>query len=352
MNRFLAVIIAALLLCGALASCGEAEVEDEVYIPIRTGNQVNYETVGAYVGTLLEKVSLVGTVTTPYSIDLSFTHLGGKIKELNVRQDMEVKAGEVIAVLDDTELEEEIVIQKIKLDSASSTYETLKKKGTAKEIEFARIDYEIEQMKYDNLVEQRDYLTIYAPFDGRITSMRNFRAGSRISQNQHLCTISDSSRVCLAAADYGNQLSNVSFGTCVEIEQGAIASTTGRVVDTIITEGVSYGGMGDWGGMGNGGGRGETYDVTSYIIQCDDEVEFSELGGITVTFTTLRREGAVIVPTNAIFEATDAANNTSSFVNVLMNGIKVQTPVTVGIVSGDRAEILSGLDGHETLILR
>ena len=352
MKKLLSVITAAMIFCVLLVSCGEVSVDDEVYIPIRTGNKVNYNTAHAIKGTILEQVTLDGSVTTPYTVDLSFTQMGGKIVELNIRQDFEVKEGDVIAVLDSTELEDEIVIQKLKLDSAQATYDNLRAQGANKnDIEFAKIDLDIEQYEYDVLVEKREFLVLRAPFDGRITSVNNYRVGSSINQYAALCTISDSSKVCLTARDSRGLLTNVAFGTRVDIAQGAISSTTGRVVDTITTE---AGGWGNGFGFGFGfdfGGGDMPSEVTTYVIQCDEEIEFLDIGGIEVTFTTLRRDDAIIVPADAIYEATDAGNVTSSYVNVLMNGIKVQTPVTVGIISGEKAEILNGLDGSETLIL-
>lgn len=350
MKKLFTIITAAALSAALLTSCGEVSAEDEIFIPIRVGNTVNYETARAVVGTILEQVTLDGFVTTPYTMDLAFTHMGGKIVELNVRQDMEVEEGDVIAVLSDESLEEDIQVQKIKLDSAQSVYDNLRAQHASEDdIEFARIDLEIEQFNYDTLVGKRDFLTLKAPFSGRITSMGNYRVGSTINVNSTLCTISDSSKVALTVSDRNAQLHDVSFGTRVDIKQGALAATTGRVVDMITEEnrwGALFGGNG-WGG----GNNNAPSEIMNYVIQCDDEIEFSELGGIEVTFTTFRRDDAVIVPSEAVFESTDSSNTTSNYVNVLMKGIKVETPVTVGVTSGGRTEILSGLDGGETLIL-
>ncbi len=346
MKRLFLLMTAAAMAASLLTSCGKASADEEIYIPpIRVGNTVNYNTARVHVGTILEQVTLDGIVTTPYTMDLSFTGMGGKIAELNIHQDMEVEKGDVLAVLSSESLEEDIQVQQIKLDSARSVYENLQAKHADKnEIEFARIDYMIEQFNYDSLVQKREFLTLRAPFNGRITSVGNYRVGSSINKYSTLCTISDSSKVCLTVSDYGNRLSDVSFGTRVDVTQGAIASTSGKVVDT-ITEEIGWGG---WGGLGGGDAPSE---MTRYVIQCDDEIEFSELGGIEVTFTTFRRDDAVIVPEEAVFEATDSSNTASNYVNVLIKGIKVQTPVTVGVTSNGKTEILSGLEGSETLIL-
>lgn len=347
MKKLLSISLAIIMLALMLTSCGNTSDDSDIFIPIRTGSAINYETVHAGIGTLKEQVTLDGSFTTPYRTELMFTHIGGTIATIEVHQDQEVNEGDIIATLRDDELEEELKVQQIKLDSARSTYETLQAQhASADDIEFARIAYDLEQMEYDNLAEMREFLILRAPFSGRITSLGNYNVGSYINRYATFCTISDSSKVRLTVGDYRGQLSNISFGTKVIIDQGTLAHTTGKVVDTVTTEIYV---------RNEGFGGGMMMTVTSYIIQPDDEsIEFLDLGGIQVTFTTLRRDDAIIVPVEAIFEATDDITNlTGNFVNVLVDGIKIQTAVTVGIITSDgRAEIISGLDGTETLILR
>ena len=128
MKRILIVALALTLCLSAFCGCSKKENTDgEIYIPIRKGNQVNYNTVHAYKGTILEQVVLDAQFTTPYSTDLSFTMMEGTIAQLNVHEDMDVKAGDVIATLDTEELEDDITVQKLKLDSAKSTYDCKRK---------------------------------------------------------------------------------------------------------------------------------------------------------------------------------------------------------------------------------
>ena len=343
MKKFLTAALAASLALTMFTACGKEEAEGDIYIPVRTGNSVNYDTVRASVGTILEQATLEGRITNPYSVNLSFMRVGGKISAINVREDYEVTEGEVIAVIDGTDLESEINIQKIRLDSAQSTYDTLvSTHADSDEIEFAKIELDIEQIKYDELIEKRGFLELKAPFDGRITSVGDVRVGSTVDKFDRICTISDSSKTRLTVTDYENRLSDIVFGTRVEIAQGTLASTTGKVVDTLTS---------DWRDR-----DGNRITVNTYVIQCDEDIEFLDLGGIEVTFTTLRRDDAVIVPSEAVYEATevfsdDSTGLSNNYVNVLINGIKVQTPVNVGVSSNGKTEILDGLEGTETLIL-
>lgn len=341
MKRILIVMTVLALCLSAFCGCSKKENTDgEIYIPIRKGNQVNYNTVHAYRGTILEQEVLEAAFTTPYYTDLSFTMMEGTIAVLNVHEEMDVKEGDIIAALDSEQLEDDITVQKLKLDSAKSTYEVLQKKGTKEEIAFAKIDMDIEQAKYDELCEKRDYLTIKAPYDGKITYVGRYNSGSKIAKNATLCTIVDTSRICLAAMDNG-RLGDIGFGAKVEISQGALVATTGTVVDVVQEEFT-----GNFGNFGGFGGGNQTYTANRIVIKPDEDVKFEDFGSIQVTFTTLRRDDTVIVPSNAVFEF-----GNGYAVNVLVNGVKIQTTVSVGIVSGDRTEIVSGLDGTETLVV-
>ncbi len=325
-----------LVLCLTLftACKDEDKVAQEIYVPIRTGNSINYETVVAYKGSITERVTLAAEIGYPYSVDLAFTLTGGTIKHIDLRDGMKVKEGDVLCTLKDEALEEEIVIQKLKLDSAKNTYEVLvNKKASEEEIAFAKIDLDVEQFEYDTLINKRERLVLKAPFDGEITYVGNVWSGASIRQNQTICTIVDTSRSCLTAADFRGLLKNVEFGTKVEINQGALATTTGKVVDFRTT--TSRWGFGD-----------EAVTVPQYVIQCDEEVEFSDMGGIEVTFTTLRRDEAIIVPSDAVYETDEGY-----YVNVLIDGVKIQVTVTIGVISGDRTEVLTGLEGGEKIIV-
>lgn len=337
MKRIFLYFMLFTMLLTLFASCGKGDsVDGEIYIPDVIANTANYNTATPKKGTILEQVVLDASFENPYRTDLSFTMTGGTIDQFNVRNDMDVKEGDIIATLKSDDLEEQIKIQKMKLDSAQSTYDILSKQGGGNEASFAKIDLDIEQAKYDDLVHRREFLVLKAPFDGRITNCGNYRSGASVRQNATVCTLIDTTRACISAVDTVG-LENISFGAKVDIAQGAIANTTGKVVD-VVTE--------EYSGFGGFGGGNRSFTVKKYIVKADEEVKFENFGTIQVTFTTLRRDDAIIVPSSAVYEFGDGYA-----VNLLIDGVKIQTSVTVGIVSGDQTEILTGLDGTETLII-
>ena len=71
------------------------------------------------------------------------------------------------------------------------------------------------------------------------------------------------------------------------------------------------------------------------------------LSGVSVKLTaiTAKSDDAVLIPVSSVYY-----DNGNAFVYVEKDGVVVTTPVTVGIISGDTAEILEGLDTSSKLI--
>ena len=82
------------------------------------------------------------------------------------------------------------------------------------------------------------------------------------------------------------------------------------------------------------------------VISVPDDVEFLDFGDLECHFTVSKHDDVVIVPSDAI-----KTINERNFVNVLMNGMKVEIDVEVGLSSGNETEIISGLSGGEQIIL-
>ena len=123
-----------------------------------------------------------------------------------------------------------------------------------------------------------------------------------------------------------NMLNNVNFGTRVELSQAATTGE-GMVADIIRNE--------------NG-----DYSSYYYVIRPDEGTEFFDFGAVKVSFNVYSRQDVVVVPSEAIKKVGDR-----QFVNLLIDGVKVEQDVETGIVDGSKTEITGGLVGGEELIL-
>lgn len=309
--------------CAFLTACKGNE-DETLILPIYDAAEPNYSTVEAYVGTISEYKRVSGNFSTPYSQAAAFTAVGGYLESLHVRAEMTVNQGDIIAVLRDSDLEDRISEQKLRLDSAKNTLDTLKANdGDGDEIAYAEIDYEIEQIAYNSLVEKREELTLYAPISGKVSWVSNINIGDYVNTGNTICMINDTSREYIVCSS--EYIGSQSFGTNVTIKQGAIAECTGTVIDMVSSR----------------------YGSDLIVISAETEdAGFMDFGDFEVYFTANRHENTVIIPAGAVKTLGER-----TFVNVLLNGMKVEVDVETGLSSGNEIEVISGLSGGEQIII-
>jgi hypothetical protein len=134
------------------------------------------------------------------------------------------------------------------------------------------------------------------------------------------------SQKCLVADVFDNALENVNFGTKLTLTQD-LAESTGKVIDIIYS---------DSGGM-------TTY---SYVISVDNDTAFDSYQKVSCCFDVYSKVDTVTVPSDAVKQTNDRA-----YVNLLIDGTKIEQDVEIGIVDDDKTEILSGLSGGEEVII-
>ena len=171
---------------------------------------------------------------------------------------------------------------------------------------------------------------VYAPCDGQFDLAdrqgQELTAFMPVNKGEVLGYTSDKSQKALCVSVFDNALTNVNFGTAVQIVQGA--NTMGGTVTDII-----YNESGD-------------FSAYIYVITPDEENDMLDLGGIEVVFDVYSRLDTVIVPQKAV-KKLDGRN----YVNLLVDGVKIEQDVELGIEDNDNVEILSGLSGGEEIIL-
>lgn len=328
----LLILFAAVLTATAFSSCGKSGEKEEITVPILETKDVTYKTERAEVSDISEKYYQKGSYGYPYYEFVSFK-ASGQIETLNVETDTEVKKGDLLCALNTDELQEQIEEKEVYLKQAEKTLETLRTNGgSADEIKFAQIDLEIQQLEYDHLVSSLDDYNVYAPCDGVFNIMtgddrrQELNVYSYVNKGQIFGFAADRSQEYLCCEIYDNPLNNVNFGTKVLLEQGA-NSCGGTVTDIIRNE------------------NGE-YSTYIYVITPDEDGELFDFGEIQVCFDVYSRLDTVVVSKKAVKTIGER-----TFVNLLIDGVKVEQDVELGIEDGERVEILSGLTGGEELIL-
>jgi triacylglycerol esterase/lipase EstA (alpha/beta hydrolase family) len=197
----------------------------------------------------------------------------------------------------------------------------------ANEIQLAEYDLEIEQLKYDHIKESLDDYNVYAPCDGELKLNQNgqLNINSPVYKGMVIGYTIDKTQKYLCASIHNTALNNVNFGTLVTLQQGA-NSATGMVTDIIYVENGDY----------------STYN---YVIT-PDENDFLDSEPISVIFDVYSREDTVVIPAEAVKTLSDR-----TYVNLLVDGVKIEQDIELGIENGDSVEVISGLSGDEEIIL-
>ena len=309
--RFIALISAAAM-CFGLCACGKSEKKDEIAVPILETKDITYKTVKAEIGDISQEYHQEGVYDYPYSETVTFK-ASGQIKSIDVESPCDVKKGDLLCTLYSDDVDEQIEEEEIRLNQAKQTVATLQANGA---------DY--------SLVASLEDYKVYAPCDGQFDLAdrqgQELTAFMPVNKGEVLGYTSDKSQKALCVSVFDNALTNVNFGTAVQIVQGA--NTMGGTVTDII-----YNESGD-------------FSAYVYVITPDEENDMLDLGGIEVVFDVYSRLDTVIVPQKAV-KKLDGRN----YVNLLVDGVKIEQDVELGIEDNDNVEILSGLSGGEEIIL-
>lgn len=318
----------------AMSGCNDKEKSDQIKLPILDEGKIEFNTVKAEIGTISETYTLDGSFENPYIVSVA-AGVGGKIESVNLKNGASVKEGDVLLTIVSEDVDKQINDQQIRLDSVKQTYQTLSATSgiSAAELESAKIDIDIEQNAMDKLLKDKEKYSVKASASGVISTLSgsesDYVTGSVISQGEIVCKITPSSgNVLCARTNDKNSLRDVNFGTSATITHLNETVGTGIVSDIIYVD--------------NG-----DYSNYCYVIKVDDKYgDISYYEKPKVTFNTYTKENVVLVPTDAVRNISN-----EQYVDVLIDGVKVQTAVETGISDELKTEIVSGLTGTEDIIV-
>ncbi|MCR5021224.1 RND transporter [Ruminococcus sp.] len=310
--------------------CGKKKSQDEIAVPMLETRSVTYKTVNAEIRDISQKYEQPGSYGYPYSKKVKFT-VSGQIKSIDVEAPCEVKKGQLLCTLYTDDVLEEIEKEQIRLDQVKSTVDTLyQNNADADQITMAQYDVQIEQMRFDRLKGSLDDYSVYAPCDGEFTieqpGWNPYNVNSRVNEGAVFGYATDKDERYLCVEVFDNKLSNVNFGTAVKLQQGANVSG-GTVTDIVFKD------SGD-------------YSKYTYVITPDDPDELLDFGDITVVFDIYSRLDSVVIPKKAVKEL-----GGRNFVYLLIDGVKVEQDVELGIEDNGDVEVISGLSGDEQIIV-
>lgn len=252
-----------------------------------------------------------------------YTDVSGYFKEYAVELLSEVKAGDVIAVLDSGTLDKQFrdqtiqyEIAKLKYEKARLEYESSGKNENA--MLSAKLDFEYEEVQYQELLNQYDALELKAEIDGVVTKMPA-DPGDFMTSKSAVFEITDESEIFISFDS--SEASGLRLGDVLEIN---VRNSTEVIPAEII-------------------------QITgTEVVMIPERIHdsFNKTGTLVyVNILEDMRLGALVIDEDSVI--TEAGRN---YVFVIENGIKSERDVKLGISDSGLVEVLFGLEEGELVV--
>ena len=397
-SRLVPVIVPLLL-----SSCFLLPQEEEILAPpLAEPPQISYRTEAVSRGSLQDTIRAFGSFVSGSQSDLFFDRRGGRLKTMHVSIGDEVAAGQLIADLYTDNIEAEIAQgeldlrraelaldraldengdrftlefaradrdlaamrleqlredlaeelelaevtgagseqvrdlrrriaeQEVVLRKAELSLERIRARETPVSVELARIDVEAARIRLDRLREELDATRLYAPISGRVTWIsRQAEEGEVVQAFQRIVRIADPTD--LVFEYQGREANEFSVGMECTLSVGE-AEYPGSVILTPTS--VPF-------------DQREEFEDTVHIRPAGAVAEARLGTNATARLILAEREDVLVLPKRAV-----QRYSTRRYVHVLVNGVRVERDVEVGLETATEVEIVRGLEEGEEVVLR
>ena len=318
--------IAAVVLI-ALCGCGEKKkTAAELTVRVKV-QQIQAETVNGEQG-------FSGTIEESSGTSLSFA-VTGTIKKIHVSAGQMVAAGQLIAELDPTTLQNAYTIAKTSLEQAQDTYNRMKElhdAGSLPEMQWISIENQLKSAMASEAMSRKSLndTKLYAPFSGYIAS-RDGEIGQNTIPGSPIVKLVNIGSVKVKISVPENEVQRIAKGSSMKIIVPALSNRefSGRVTE----RGVSA------------DPRSRTYEVKATIQNPGSQL----LPGMICQAFTNYMQGAtgVFVPANLV----QLDGNNKTFVWVVNGGKALKREITINNETAQGVQVSGGLSAGDHIIV-
>lgn len=325
-----------LVLAMLLAGCGYLFPPEEEILapPLVEPEEVEYRTHTAEMGEIEQVLQVMAYFSPSKTASLMFLNEGGFVTAINAKLSQEVAEGDVLIELDSQELNRRIRQQRIEVEKAQISLETVRRTagGTAEDqaaaIRMAELELRQQQNTLNDLYTDLNNAQLVAPFGGVISYMlTGMEVGQDVQAGTVLMTVSDPAEVILTYS--GDSAHSFTAGMDVSIKVGG-NTYAGKVGADPTTTPNTAGKM--------------VSEVQFAVEGYDGEAKMGD--GAWVSTVLRRSEDTIVLPKNCVNSFFGR-----KFVNLLEDGVKVERDVEVGIETATEVEIVKGLAVGEVVIV-
>lgn len=351
-KKFFVTLIVAILIIGF--SVGS-------YIWSWTSERPNLSPASVQTGNIAETVRITGSIQPETTAELGFEK-AGRITELDAAVGDHVKAGQVLARVDDLDTAAQEAQALAQVDQASAVLKEYQEKTKADKYLLEKVEKESTHTYQDTMIQRKQVdadnalmaaqqaaiqaaqqnltynqiqvskATIVAPFSG-IISAKNNEVGDVVASAAPVYTLITGNDYKIEAYASEADVSKIKPGDPAEVDLQADGSESGFQTQVVSVDPAAV--------MENGV---PSYKVTLKFSGDSATVKVGD--SVDVTITTAQKNDAMIVPAQDVI-----TKNGKSYVTVSELGLPVLKEVQTGIASAaGQVEIISGLtDGQKIL---
>lgn len=306
------------------AQAGTDEKPEEVAVPV--------EIAAAYSGPVSAYYS--GTTTLEAERDAEVVaKVGGVVEKLFVEEGQRVKAGQVLAKLDDARLRIEVARAEANLARLDQEYrrnKQLHEKQLVSAEAYERLAFELDAMRADvDLAKlQLAYTEIRAPFDG-IVAARHIKVGNMIEMNAPVFRVTTYEPLIARLYVPERELNRLAVGQPAGLRVDALPEQTfSGVVDRVSPVVDAATG---------------TFAVTIALPASDGLLKPGMFGRINIVHDV--HDNATLVPRSAVI-----VEDAKSVVFVIRDGRAQRQAVRTGYANNGSIEILEGIAAGEQVV--
>ena len=304
--------------------------------PKPVGRQVKVER-----GDIVALVSATGTISPVDNINVS-AKITGLITEVKVMENQQVKANDILVLLDDSKYRAQVAQAGAKLVLAEANFQRASKlnqvgANSHQQMDAARMEYAVAKASYEDAVSNLDDTVIRAPISGMVIG-KPIPAGQTVSPGistpMILLTIANLDRMQIESLVDESDIGKIKLNQKVSFTVDAYPDKTFSGKVAVISNKANV-----------------QQNVVYYTVLIDVD---SPEGLLKPTMTARvsvhvgERNQVLTVPTVAIRD-----NKGQRFVQVLRKGQSQPEAVNIktGMTSEDRIEVISGLKEGDTVVL-
>ena len=317
-----------------LAACGDGEAAPQGGGPGGGAMAAPVETGVVEVGTISRAVTVSGVVEPLRVVGVN-SQLSGALLSVEVEEGMRVRAGQILARVDDRELAAQEASAEAAFAVAEAAYERAEQLRasqviTISEYERDRTAYAAALAQLDQLRTRRGYAVIRSPLDGMVLEKR-VEAGDVVGAQTQLFRIGDNSTMVVRVP--------VSELDVVELSPGERASIVFDAFPARVFTGTIR-------RIFPSADPGTRLVPVEVALEGDGATTGRPGFLARVTFALGARDGVTLVPASAIVSGTGG-----QAVFTIEDGQAMRTSVQTGLTAEGRVEVVSGVEAGDIIVV-